>query len=506
MSSAGKSFIVTALCKIFADLGYRVCPFKSQNMALNSGVTRDGLEMGRAQIVQAEAAGIMPDVRMNPILLKPNSDTGSQVIVMGKPVADMSAKDYYSYKTSLVPVIKEAFESLEKEYDVIIVEGAGSPAEINLKENDIVNMGLAKMLDIPVILVGDIDLGGVFAQLLGTIEWLSFEERDYVKGVLINKFRGDVRLLTSGIEMLENRINKKVLGVVPMCDVVIDAEDSVTKAFYESSRNSLKKGIKHSDIKCSNITENNNSEDKDILNIKVIKLPHISNFTDFDPLERLEYVNLSYISKQDELSENDDLIILPGTKSTVSDLEWLIDSGLSKRIKELSENVPIMGICGGYQMFGNNITDSFNIEGGGSLSGLGLLDINTDFCKEKTLNASSGKIDNVKGFFSFLNGAIYKGYEIHAGISKCGNESLILSSNKNVFGTYIHGIFDKADVIRALSKGLFMRKGIDFEENSYDIQDYSDIKKREYTKLASAVKNSIDLDTIFEIMGITDKK
>lgn len=484
MSSAGKSFIVTALCKIFADLGYRVCPFKSQNMALNSGVTRDGLEMGRAQIVQAEAAGIMPDVRMNPILLKPNSDTGSQVIVMGKPVADMSAKDYYSYKTNLVPVIKEAFESLEKEYNVIIVEGAGSPAEINLKENDIVNMGLAKMLDISVILVGDIDLGGVFAQLLGTIEWLSFEEKDYIKGVLINKFRGDVSLLTSGIEMLENRINKKVLGVVPMCDVSIDAEDSVTKAFNEKSCSSLKKGI---------------------LNIKVIKLPHISNFTDFDPLERLEYVNLSYISKQDELSENDDLIILPGTKSTVSDLEWLIDSGLSKRIKELSENVPIMGICGGYQMLGNNITDSFNIEGGGSLSGLGLLDINTDFCKEKTLNASSGKIDNVKGFFSFLNGAIYKGYEIHAGVSKCGDESLILSSNKNVFGTYIHGLFDKADVIRALSKGLFMRKGIDFEENSYDIQDYSDIKRREYTKLASAVKKSIDLDTIFEIMGITDK-
>ncbi len=228
MSSAGKSFIVTALCRLFSNLGYKVCPFKSQNMALNSGVTFDGKEMGRAQIVQAEAARTIPDVRMNPILLKPNSDVGSQVIVMGKPIGNMNAKEYYEYKTSLIPVIKDAFYSLEKEYDVIIVEGAGSPAEINLKENDIVNMGLAKMLDLNVLLVGDIDLGGVFAQLLGTLEWLSDDERNRVKGLIINKFRGDRSLLEPGINMLEDKTDKNVIGVIPYCNVKIDEEDSVT--------------------------------------------------------------------------------------------------------------------------------------------------------------------------------------------------------------------------------------------------------------------------------------
>ena len=353
MSSAGKSFIVTALCRLFSNLGYKVCPFKSQNMALNSGVTFDGKEMGRAQIVQAEAARTIPDVRMNPILLKPNSDVGSQVIVMGKPIGNMNAKEYYEYKTSLIPVIKDAFYSLEKEYDVIIVEGAGSPAEINLKENDIVNMGLAKMLDLNVLLVGDIDLGGVFAQLLGTLEWLSDDERKRVKGLIINKFRGDRSLLEPGINMLEDKTDKNVIGVIPYCNVKIDEEDSVTI-------NSLGK----SENKCEDIY-------KKIINIYIVKLPYMSNFTDFTPLCLLPYVNVLYIDSVP--NNNPDLLIIPGTKSTISDLKWMNENGLSQYIVKNASVTPIIGICGGNQILGEEIFDELSVEGDTYIRGLSLI-------------------------------------------------------------------------------------------------------------------------------------
>lgn len=474
MSSAGKSFIVTALCRIFSDMGYRVAPFKSQNMALNSGVTCDGKEMGRAQIAQAEAARTEPDVRMNPILLKPNSDIGSQVIVMGKPVGNMKAREYYDYKTSLIPVIKDAFKSLEEEYDVIIVEGAGSPAEINLKDNDIVNMGLAKMLDIPVLLTGDIDLGGVFAQLLGTIEWLEESEKDRIKGLIINKFRGDVTLLKPGIDMLEQRISKKVIGVIPYSSAKIDEEDSVTVSLKDDDKKSA--GEK-------------------LLSIFVVRLPHMSNFTDFTPLKNLPYVDLKYIDKIPE--SNPDMIIIPGTKSTISDLHWMNKNGISQYIISVAGSVPIMGICGGNQILGKEITDVNGIEGENFAEGLSLINQKTNIMDDKTLKKTSSKISCSKGFFKCLDNAEYEGYEIHSGVTSESQES------DDIYGTYIHGIFDKASVTKALVKGLFERKGIALSQDMMEIiEDYDSYKDKEYDIAAEAVKKSINMDMLLEIMGM----
>lgn len=489
MSSAGKSFIVTALCRLFSNLGYKVAPFKSQNMALNSGVTFDGLEMGRAQIAQAEAARAIPDVRMNPVLLKPNSDIGSQVIVMGKPVGNMKATEYYEYKKSLIPIIKDAFHSLENDYDVIIVEGAGSPAEINLKANDIVNMGLAEMLDIPVLLVGDIDLGGVFAQLLGTLEWLDENEKDRIKGLIINKFRGDVNLLTPGIKMLEERVSKNVIGVIPYSSAKIDEEDSVTR----------------------NINVKDEA-DADHIKVYVIRLPHLSNFTDFTPLANLKEVSLSYInSVPDDIP---DLLIIPGSKNTIADLMHLKESGLFEYINNVSGQSPIMGICGGYQMLGQMIKDPYGVEGGMDETGLSLMDISTELSIDKTLTKSEGRIEGLQGFFSCFNGCKYSGYEIHAGISAktdksvdykdalCGCENILYMENSemNVFGTYIHGIFDKGEMTFNLINALRERKGL--SPITHDISDYSDVKDAEYEKVAKTVEEYLDIDELYEIMGI----
>lgn len=477
MSSAGKSFIVTALCRLFSNLGYKVAPFKSQNMALNSGVTFDGKEMGRAQIVQAEAARTIPDVRMNPILLKPNSDVGSQVIVMGKPVGNMNARKYYEYKTSLIPIIKDAFYSLEKEYDVIIVEGAGSPAEINLKENDIVNMGLAKMLDLNVLLVGDIDLGGVFAQLLGTLEWLSDDEKSRIKGLIINKFRGDKSLLESGIKMLEDKTHKNVIGVIPYCNVKIDEEDSVTinpHKFKEIKR------------------EVNN---KMILDIYVVRLPHISNFTDFTPLSLLPYVNVSYIESVPK--SNPDLLIIPGTKSTISDLKWMNENGLSQYIISNASVTPIIGICGGNQILGEEIIDASYVEGEPFIKGLSLIKQKTLIKPEKTLTKCASKIKCENGFFKCLNDIECAGYEIHSGVTNVYKES------EDVFGTYIHGLFDRAELTKALIQGLLLRKGINDTSVYTDIiEDYDNYKDMEYDKSAEVVKESIDINVLKEIMGM----
>ena len=490
MSSAGKSFIVTALCRIFSEMGYKTAPFKSQNMALNSGVTFDGYEMGRAQIVQAEACKSVPDVRMNPILLKPNSDTGSQVIVMGKSTGNMSAKEYYQYKTELIPVIKEAFSSLEKEYDVIIIEGAGSPAEINLKENDIVNMGLAKMLNVPVLLVGDIDLGGVFAQLLGTLEWLEDDERKLIKGLIINKFRGDVSLLSPGIKMLEKKTGKDVIGVVPYSSAQIDEEDSVTRSF------------------------NNREDDTYDIEIYVIRLPHMSNFTDFTPLERVNKVHVRYISDIPEKLA--DMLIIPGTKNTISDLVWMRKNGLYSYIKEISKSVPIMGICGGYQMLGNKVLDPNHIETVMSyitesgvleksetgISGLSLLNTVTTIDEEKTLKRSSGVISEQKGFFKCLNEKKYEGYEIHCGITDM-YDGETLNSNDNAFGTYVHGFFDKAEITESLINALRELKHL--EPIQEDIADYMDIKDKEYSIAAEALRSSINMKKIMSIMGIENE-
>ena len=392
MSNAGKSLLCAGLCRIFKQDGYRVAPFKSQNMALNSFITEDGLEMGRAQVVQAEAAGVAPQVEMNPILLKPTNDVGSQVIVNGEVLKNMSAREYFAYKKQLIPDIMKAFHKLEEENDIIVIEGAGSPAEINLKKDDIVNMGLAKMVDAPVLLVGDIDRGGVFAQLLGTLMLLEDDEKERVKGLVINKFRGDKKILEPGLKTLEELCGVPVAGVVPYTRVDIDEEDSLTERFSRTAGRKL-------------------------LDLAVIRLPRISNFTDFSPFERYANVSLRYISSVGELG-TPDMILLPGTKSTIADLSWLRQSGLEAAIcKEAARGTPVFGVCGGYQMLGRSVSDPDGVEAAGltQIRGLGLLDMDTVFHGEKVQRQTAGTFSGVQGLLSGLNGLGYEGYEIHMG-------------------------------------------------------------------------------------------
>ena len=348
MSNAGKSLLAAGLCRIFKQDGYRVAPFKSQNMALNSFITEEGLEMGRAQVMQAEAAGIQPSVFMNPILLKPTNDTGSQVIVNGEVLGNMPAREYFAYKKKLIPDIMRAFHKLEEEYDIIVIEGAGSPAEINLKQDDIVNMGMARMAKAPVLLVGDIDRGGVFAQLIGTVDLLEPEERSMVKGLIINKFRGDKTILDPGITMLEEKAQIPVVGVAPYMRLELDDEDSLTERFTGSQ-----------EVKC--------------IDIAVIRVPRISNFTDFNPFEMIEGVSLRYVSHVSEL-KHPDMILLPGTKNTMEDLLWMRQNGLEAAvIREAKAGTVIFGICGGYQMLGERLSDPEGVEAGGEIRGMGLL-------------------------------------------------------------------------------------------------------------------------------------
>ncbi|HEY9574966.1 MAG TPA: cobyric acid synthase, partial [Lachnospiraceae bacterium] len=332
MSNAGKSLLAAGLCRIFKEDGYKVAPFKSQNMALNSFITKEGLEMGRAQVMQAEAAGIEPKVAMNPILLKPTNDIGSQVIVNGEVVGNMSAREYFAYKHKLIPDILKAYHALEKEYDIIVIEGAGSPAEINLKSEDIVNIGMAKMAKAPVLLVGDIDRGGVFAQLLGTLMLLEDDEKNYLKGMVINKFRGDKSLLDSGVSMLEERAKIPVVGVTPYMQIALEDEDSLSDRF------SL-------------------GQEVGLIDLVVIRTPRISNFTDFNVFEGIEGVSLRYVDSPKDL-KNPDMIFLPGTKNTIGDLLWMRQNGLEAAVfKEIKSGCIIWGICGGYQMLGERLTD-----------------------------------------------------------------------------------------------------------------------------------------------------
>ena len=465
MSNAGKSIIAAALCRIFKQDGYSVAPFKSQNMALNSYITKDGLEMGRAQVVQAMAAGITPTAEMNPILLKPTSDKGSQVIVNGTARGNMTAAEYFKHKKELVPDIMKAYNALCEKYDIIVIEGAGSPAEINLKENDIVNMGMAEMADAPVLLVGDIDRGGVFAQLYGTVELLEKNERDRIKGFIINKFRGDVSILKMGLDMIENLTGIKVVGVVPYGDFKIDDEDS--------------------------LSERLTSEGGGEVDIAVIRLPRISNFTDFSVFEFIDGVSVRYVQNVREL-KNPDMIIIPGTKNTIADMLWLRECGLEAAIKKYKGIV--FGICGGFQMLGKSITDTANAEGGGAVRGMELLPIETEFKQEKTRSQVSGTIENVSGVLSALNGMEYEGYEIHMGVS--GKNDVIVSEG-NIYGTYVHGIFDKcaADVVKCICA----QKGIDFENiKSVDIDA---LRERELDKLADLVRGSVDMEMIYKIMN-----
>ena len=474
MSNAGKSLLAAGLCRIFRQDGYRVAPFKSQNMALNSFITKAGAEMGRAQVVQAEAAGIEPDVRMNPILLKPTTDVGSQVIVNGQVQGNMRAMEYYRRKREFIPAVMEAYNSLAQEYDIIVIEGAGSPAEINLKATDIVNMGLAELVDAPVLLVGDIDRGGVFAQLYGTIALLEPQEQRRIKGTIVNKFRGDRAILQPGIDILEKICGVPVAGVIPYTHVDIDDEDSLSTRFHTGDGR------------------------KDI-DIAVVKLPRISNFTDVSPLERFESVSVRYIERPDQLHQPD-MILLPGTKSTIADLLWLRQSGLEAAIcQQAARGCIVFGICGGYQMLGTSIRDPLGVEAAGvtEVKGMGLLPMDTVFQGEKVQQQTGGVFGTISGPLHSLSGMAYTGYEIHMGRS--GQQLPPLVSRGNVYGSYIHGIFDGAGIAQAVIGDLAARKGID--PGTLTVFDPERYKQEQYDKLADAVRGGLDMDFVYRVLN-----
>ncbi|MBF0441261.1 MAG: cobyric acid synthase [Oligoflexales bacterium] len=489
MSSAGKSLITAGLCRIFRQDGIRVAPFKSQNMALNSYITSEGLEMGRAQVVQAEAAGIEPSVRMNPILLKPTSDRGSQVILNGEVIGNMTAAEYFAAKRKLIPDIMQAYRSLENEYDLIVIEGAGSPVEINLKDDDIVNMGMARMAGAPVLLIADIDRGGVFASIYGTVMLLDDEERGHLKGTVINKFRGDIEVLRPGLGMIEEKASLKVLGVVPYLKIDIEDEDSL------SDRMKRERAFGKVDI-------------------AVIRTPRISNFTDFNVFELIPYVTLRYVETLGQLG-TPDMIILPGSKNTMGDLIWLRQCGLEEAIrKKAREGVALFGICGGYQMLGMRLEDPYGTEYGGAMEGMGLLPIKTVFAREKVRRQVKGRFSMNPGHFSRLAGMSFSGYEIHMGISD-GNSRRPLTEildagvdqseredgcvDGNVMGTYVHGIFDEDGVAEAVASSLMEGKGL-AAVNPPAGASYRKHKESQFDILASALRESIDINAVYDII------
>lgn len=478
MSGAGKSLLCAALCRIFAQDGYKVAPFKSQNMALNSYVTRDGLEMGRAQVVQAQAAWAEPDVRMNPVLLKPSSDTGSQVIVLGEVRGQMSAAEYFRYKKRLFPEVLEAFDSLSAENDVIVIEGAGSPAEINLREDDIVNMGLALRVNAPVLLAGDIDRGGVFAQLYGTVALLQPQEQAQIAGLIVNKFRGDLEILRPGLAMLEEKTGKPVLGVVPYLRVDVDDEDSLAPCLGREDAHKP-------------------------LDAAVVRLPRISNFTDFTPLEEHPQIGVRYVDDPRRLG-SPDIVILPGTKSTIGDLLWLRQSGLEPAIQKLAaEGVPVLGVCGGYQMLGEVIHDPEGVEYGksGSVRGLGLLPMETTFLPEKSRTRVEARV-----LAGPLAGANLDGYEIHMGATQVRGEPFcVLESGQedgcaqgNVWGTYLHGLFDSGELTQKLAALLCERKGLAVE--TAQAVSHAAYQQTQLDLLAQGVREALDLEQIYRVM------
>lgn len=483
-SGVGKSFIVAGLGRIFWQDNHHVAPFKSQNMALNSYVTKEGHEMGRAQVVQAQACRLEPHVDMNPILLKPNSDTGAQVILNGKSIGNMNAVEYHEYKKQAKAAAFEAYDRLAHDYDLVVMEGAGSPAEINLKENDIVNLPMAKYADASVVLVGDIDKGGVFASLVGTLELCTPEERKMIKGFIINKFRGDIELLKPGLDFLEEKTGVKVLGVLPYdLDLYIPEEDSV---FMESQ--------KYKD-----------QTREDIIKIQVIAFSHISNFTDFDALAREPDIELTYVRKAEEIN-NPDLIILPGSKNTLGDLQDIKDKKIFDKIIELYNSelsINILGVCGGYQMLGNTICDPLELESDkAAINGLALLPIETTMQADKTLTRVEA-IDLSSGFE-------LDAYEIHQGkttlnaqlqplfsIKSVNGQAVdfnegVISEDGRVMGTYLHGLFDRDEYRRQFINKLRIQKGY----QALEVQDTVDVDK-EFDKLADMIRDNIDLDYLY---------
>ena len=539
MSGAGKSILTAGILRVLRQDGYRVAPFKSQNMALNSYVTREGLEMGRAQVVQAAAAGMEPSADMNPILLKPMGDTTSQVIVNGRPIGKMRAADYYKVKKSLVPDILAAYERLRERADIIVIEGAGSPVEINLREGDFVNMGLAEMVDAPVLLAGNIDPGGVFAQLLGTIQLLRPEERARVKGLIINKFRGDVSLLQPGLDMFAEYCDIPFAGVVPWIRLDLDEEDSMSEKLAGRGAGA---GADTS------------------VDIAVIRLPYISNYTDFAPLERLPGVTVRYVAEASLLGQPD-LIILPGTKNSIGDLRWLRESGMEARIRDAAGRSLLIGICGGFQMLGRRILDPLGSETGGTEDGLGLLPVETLFSADKYTKQVHGTARQLPGVWAPLSGLPVSGYEIHMGRTEyladgdkgtfvfaelAGMENAMPAEEMpdgavtlveeapdgavcgNVLGTYLHGIFDETPFRSALIDLLRKRKegtcpeaeafhtltGCDTDLSGVEctlsrresalsgLESARQIQDRQLDMLADVLRKSLDWELIYRAIGI----
>ena len=488
-SDAGKSWVAAGACRYLANQGLKVAPFKAQNMALNSFITTQGAEMGRAQVFQAEAAKVSPDVRMNPVLLKPSSDQDSQVIVLGKVVADMSATKYYEYKVKLKNSILSAYNSLAQENDVMILEGAGSPTEINLNDHDIVNMGMAQMAQAPVILVADIDKGGVFASIYGTIKLLPLADQKRIKGIIINKFRGDKNLLTSGNQMIEKLTGVPVIGVLPMSNIDLDDEDSVALS------------------KKNHIHDPNKP-----LDIAVIILNRISNFTDFHSLEIQPDVSVRYVYTPQELGQPD-LIILPGSKNTNSDLAALRKLGLDRLIIQAHDNGSMVaGICGGYQILGKELLDPNQIESHiQQQPGLGLLDVKTTFNNTKRTTQAK----------ALIQGCLLHGYEIHMGSTTLGRDAQPLgkiieingqkqnrldgaiNADQSVWGTYLHGIFDNQDWTRQLLNKLRQHQGLaPLTASQLSIEEYKEIQ---YEKLAQLFSDNIDLKKFWEILDASQQ-
>jgi adenosylcobyric acid synthase len=502
-SHAGKSLLTAALCRIFAQEGYRVAPFKSQNMSLNSAATLEGLEIGRAQALQAEAAGIVASVHMNPILLKPAGDMTSQVIVRGRIWGRLSAAEYHQRRVEeLFPMVCESYAKLAADSDVIVLEGAGSPAEINLKQHDIVNMRMAEFADASCLLVGDIDRGGVFASLLGTVELLEPEERARIGGFVINKFRGDVSLLTPGIRTMENRLQKPCVGVVPYIDdLSLDEEDSL----------GLPTSDAHNDARWSVATADRP------LRIAVVAFPSISNFTDFDALRMEPSVALRFCRRPEYLI-GADVVILPGSKQTVDDLRWMQAEGLDLALEKHARTGLVAGICGGMQMLGESILDPSGIETKGTIRGLALLPISTTMQATKVTLAATGQLASSILFEQAVCGAMLQGYEIHVGeTSSTGSgkpfaqltrdaaeksESVTdgcISQDSRIFGTYLHGLFDAYSFRRVFIDAA--RKFYNLEPAT-ELNDWQVRRQESFDRLAREVRQSLDIPKIFEWVGL----
>jgi len=494
-SDVGKSVLVAGLCRILKQDGYRVAPFKAQNMALNSFITPEGGEMGRAQVVQAEAAGIEPHIDMNPILLKPTSNVGSQVILQGKVLGNFTAEEYYRKKPDLVAHVMESYGRLESKYEVLLMEGAGSAAEINLRDKDLVNLSMAERVSAPVILVADIDRGGVFASIVGHMELFTPPERELVKGFIINKFRGDPALLRSGLEFIEARTERPVLGLVHYFnDIHIPEEDSVAL-----------------DLKIR--TAKKRPEEQ--VRIGVIRLPHISNYTDFDSLEQEPSVYLTYFNAPEQVFEMD-LVILPGSKNTLNDLRYLYSQGLAEAIIAFhARGGTVVGICGGYQMLGQKVLDPKGVESDlQEVAGLGLLEMETELLGDKVTTQVKARL-----LWPELAGPEeIRGYEIHMGRSRSlGSATALLeisesnsrpvrvrdglvSEDGRVWGTYVHGLFDN-DSLRHRLISRFLR-GNDLVPTKERLRSFHQWKEEQYNKLAAHLRNHLDMSSIYKVIGL----